>query len=109
RDLALQAVVARAVAALFAELGRGQEAERPDAVGDRHEHNALPGEDGAVVELIGGGARVEAAAVDPDDHQQLVAGRLGRGPDVEVEAVLAVGDALAGAAPAAALHAAVAE
>ncbi len=97
------------MAALFGEFWRRQEAERPDAVGHRDEHHAALGEVGAVIELVGGGAGVEAAAIDPHDHRQLVRGRLGRGPDVEIEAVLAIGDALAGAAAAPALHAAVPE
>jgi hypothetical protein len=88
-DLVHQAVSARPMAAFAAERGRGQEAERADPVGDGDEHHALLGVIGAVIQGHAGQAAVEAAAVDPGDDGQLLTRRLGRGPDIDEQAVLA--------------------
>jgi len=73
-----------------------EEAERPEAVRDRHDdHVAEPRQLFAVV-LRGGAAQV-LATVDPDHRRQSRSGWMRRDPDVQVETVLGRRDALAGA------------
>lgn len=70
-----------------------EEAEDAEAVVHRNDDDALFGEVGAVLARLGGGARGEAAAIDPDHDGELVFGfafvDFGGRPDVEVEAVFA--------------------
>ena len=97
RDHVQQAVVARdMVRRLGAQLRVRQESELPDAVGDADQHHALLGQLLPAVVRLGGGARVESAAVDPDEHGDAVARRLRRRPDVQIQAVLARSGPLTG-------------
>ena len=52
----------------------------------------------AAVVRVGGGAGVESAAVNPDQHGDAVARRLRRRPDIQVQAVLAHSGPLVGGA-----------
>ena len=63
--------------------------EGPEPVVDRHQDDALARQRRSVVDRQRARAAGERAAVDPDHHRQAVVLRLCRGPDVEVEAVLA--------------------
>ena len=75
----------------FREFGMREEAEDAEAVVHRNDDNAFLGEVGTVLSRLGGCARDETAAINPDHHGQLVfAGAELRGrPHVEVETVLA--------------------
>ena len=75
-DEVQEAVVAGSlVRRLRGQLGMREEAERPHAVVDAHEHDPLAREVLAVVDRAGGGAEGEPAAVDPDEHRDAVARR----------------------------------
>ncbi len=89
-DLVEDAGVARARELAVVEIGEMEEAERPEAVVDRHDHDvAVDGKVRAVVPRRIARAPNECAAVNPhhDGSARVVAARC---PDVEVEAVFAV-------------------
>src|SRR5579862_9935918 len=90
-DLVEQAVVAGAVAAFAAELGRGEEAERVHAIRNTDEHHSFLREVGAVIERGAGGTAHEAAAVDPGDHREFFVRCFRGGPNIEIQAILAIG------------------
>ena len=92
RDLVEQRVVARrAVLGLRGQRRMGEQAEDVEAVVDGHDHHALAGEVGAVVQRLGSASGDVGAAVDPHhDGGEVVTAEV-RGPDVEIEAVLADG------------------
>jgi hypothetical protein len=67
----------------------GHEAERPEPVVERDEHDALVREIALHEDRVAAGALLEGAAVEPDHHRPARVGG-GRGtPYVEIEAVLA--------------------
>ena len=70
-----------------------QEAVDAQPVVERHADGAVAGEGAAVVGRDRAAAVAVRAAVDPHQHGQALAAALG-GPDVEVEAVLALDDGL---------------
>ena len=74
---------------LRAQPGMREEAECAQAVVDGHHHEAATGELGAVVHGHRAGSSGQRAAVQPHEHRALRAARSLRGPEVEVEAVLA--------------------
>ncbi len=80
--------LATAPSELRAQIREIEEAERSEAVVDRHQHDvAAAGQGRAVVDRLGARADHEAAAVDPHhDGPPLTVGR--RRVDVQVEAVL---------------------
>ena len=85
-----QAVVARRIPARLArELRVRKEPEDAQPVVDRDDDDALARERVAIVPRLAAGARLEPAAVDPHHHRQPIARRRRRGPDVQIEAVLA--------------------
>lgn len=88
RDLVEQAEVDRAAGVLALERRVREEAEVAEAIVDRDHHEALARERRAVVHRRRAVADAEAAAVDPHQDRRVRPGT-GRGPDVEVEAVLA--------------------
>ena len=103
RDHVQQAVIARdVVRGLGAQLRVREETQLPDAVGDADQHHALPGQLLPAVVRFGSGAGAESAAVDPNQHGDVVARGFRRRPDVQVQAVLARVHARAASA---ALHA----
>ena len=70
----------------------GQKAEGAEAVVKGHDHHAPLGHVGAVEHELGAGAGGKAAAVDVDVNGAFFPGLGGRGPDVEVQAVLTFSD-----------------
>ena len=85
-----QAVVAGRVRRRFrTQLGVREEPRHAHTVGEAHKDDAARGQFRAVVHGVRRGAAVEAAAVDPHEHRQLRGGGRRRGPDVQVQAVLA--------------------
>src|SRR5690606_32246099 len=82
-DLVERAEVARAHGVANVE-----EALDAEAAAHRHADHAVPSEAGAVVEILGAGPDLEAAAVEPDEHGRR-SGRI-RGPDVEVQVIRAL-------------------
>ena len=71
------------------ELGVREEAERAEAVVQRDDDGAFAREAVARVARLGARAAGEAAAVQPDHDGPAVVRRVGRRPDVQIEAVLA--------------------
>ena len=66
---------------------RGKKPKDAQAVVDRHEDDLLVHGVLRAVLLVAGGPVLEAAAVDPDDDGQILAGGLGPGVDVEEQAI----------------------
>ena len=96
-DLVEDTVVAgHTVRAFGGELRVGQEAEHTEAVVDGHEDDVLLAP-GLGIELrLGTPAFAVTATMDPEGHGELLVGLAGGlGPDVQVEAVLAVGSLVA--------------
>ncbi len=74
------------------QLRVGEEAEGVDPIVDGDKDNSPPGHVLAVELLLAAGAVHEGPAVNPEHHRQLIAGSGAlRGPDIQVQAVLAVG------------------
>ena len=67
-----------------------EKAQRAEAVVDRDEDLALLDERNALIQRLVAEAALEAAAVDPEMHRQVLARRVRRRPDVQVQAVLAL-------------------
>ena len=91
-DLVERAPVARGMLGILRrEGGMGEEAERPHAVVERHEHDILAGPLLAVELRLAAPALAQAAAEDPHGHRQFLVHLPGRlGPDIQIEAILAV-------------------
>ena len=88
-DLIEGAVVAgRGVPGFRAQQGMNEVAEHPEPVVDGHQHHAPLRQARAVVRDVGAVADPQSAAMDPHQHRRAVF-RSRRGPDVQVEAVLA--------------------
>src|SRR5258706_2489748 len=79
-----------------------KESEDTQAVVDGDHYCALLGQGFSVVLGLRARSDVIAAAVDPNHHRTLLTSRLGCGPDVQIEAVLA--DFLIGSAAGGILH-----
>jgi hypothetical protein len=89
RDLVEHAVVAGDIAPGFLREQRmREESQRAEAVVDGDQHDAPAGKLFAVAVRHRTGAGGAAAAVDPDHDGESVIRACGRGPDVEVKAVL---------------------
>ena len=87
----IERIVAGGSPALGGEIRVGEEPQEAQAVIDGDHHHILPfGEARPVAHHLASAARHHAAAVDPEEHGQLVLRRLRRGPDVQVQTVLLV-------------------
>ena len=76
RNLIEHTVIARCTVAAFpAQCRRCEEAKRAEAIVEGHHDDALARQVLAVELRIGGGAFVEAAAIDPDEHRPALARR----------------------------------
>jgi len=75
------------------QTGVGEVAQGAHTIGDAHNNHALAGQPLTGGEGTSGGSSNKAATVDPDHHRQPLAGRLGRSPDVEIQAVFAAASA----------------
>src|SRR5215470_18374476 len=71
------------------QVGMRQVAERPKAIVDGNEHDSFFGECRAVVDRVSARSAGERTAVNPDHDRQFVS-RLCGGPDIQIEAVLAL-------------------
>ena len=90
-DLVHQPVIARCVMPRSRrQFGMRQVAEDVHPVGDAHEDHPLLGQRFPAIDVEVDGAFLEAAAMDPHHHRQLVAALgTGRRPDIGVKAILA--------------------
>ena len=83
-------VIARGVMRRLSRQFRMREkAEHAQPVVVGHHHRALPRQLLSVVARLGAGPSREPSAVGPHDHGQAIGRRFRRGPDVEVQAILA--------------------
>src|SRR5208337_28464 len=91
-DLVEDTVIARTVVrGLVVQLGMGKEAESAHAVIGRDDDNPVLCKGGPVIDRHRAkrGYLPECPAIEEDHDRQLVTGTLCRGPDIEVQAVLA--------------------
>ena len=101
RDLVQDAVVAADGAAVLSlrlggQPGMGQKAHGPQAVVDGDQDHAPSAVSRAVELLLVAEAAHKGAAVDPEGHGQPCIPAFGRGPDIQIEAVLADGGLIDG-------------
>ena len=83
-------VVARSVVrGLGVELGMGKEPESAEPVVRRNDDDAFLCKSGPVIHRHGEGHFFESPAIEEDHDRQFFVGNPGRGPDIEVQAVLA--------------------
>ena len=90
RDLIEHRIVAgRSMLRLGTQRRVRQKPERPQAIVDRHHDGSALRQRRAVVDRTRAVAPGERATVNPDHHRPALVDRLGRGPHVQVETVLA--------------------
>jgi hypothetical protein len=71
------------------QLRMRHEPDRSHAISNADQHHSLSCQHLSTVGRNGGGAGIESAAIDPDQHRELSGGRFCGHPDIEIEAVLA--------------------
>src|ERR1039457_932814 len=89
RDHVEQSVIPRGVILVLGTQSRvRQKPERPHPVSDAHQHHSLPGQPLATVVWLRSGARVETAAINPNQNGNAIVGGFRRRPHIQVQAIL---------------------